>query len=212
MPRGSRAFSSMLPVPVPLDCAADAASALPRSDRVVQRSSFASYGARPSMRATGALWSSCRFRRGRGKGIVSITAGNAMLRPCADWYDVNKPLMIEDVSLPIPPARSLDLQPPSPALANLIYASWRSCTQIRCLPGLVMSPQAWRSLAIHPRIAGSRGIAQIATGQHDDDELASPSTPAPADSAPTARSAGLSHLHSPRALSSIQRDSSYHIM
>ncbi len=43
-----------------------------------------------------------------------------------------------------------------------------------------------------------------ATAQHDDDELASPSTPAPADSAPTARSAGLSHLHSPQALSSLE--------
>jgi hypothetical protein len=44
--------------------------------------------------------------------------------------------------------------------------------------------------------AGSRG-------QHDDGELASPRTPAP-DSAPTARSACLSHLHSPQALSSIE--------
>src|SRR6185295_2392025 len=56
-------------------------------------------------------------------------------------------------------------------------------------------------LASHPHIAGSRGIAQIATGQHDDDALASPSTPALADSAPTERSAGLSSLHSPQALS-----------
>ena len=59
-------------------------------------------------------------------------------------------------------------------------------------------------LASHPRIAGSHGIAQIATGQHDDDEPASPSTPALADSALTARSAGLAHLHSPRALSSVE--------
>ena len=33
----------------------------------------------------------------------------------------------------------------------------------------------------HPHIAGSRGIAQIATAQHDDDELASPGTCAPAN-------------------------------
>jgi hypothetical protein len=41
MPSWSSAFSSTLPAPVPLDCAADAASALPRSDRVVQPWSFA---------------------------------------------------------------------------------------------------------------------------------------------------------------------------
>jgi hypothetical protein len=39
--------------------------------------------------------------------------------------------------------------------------------------------------------------AQIATGQHGDDELASPNSHVPAHSAPPARSAGLSHLHSP---------------
>ncbi|MEY9362880.1 hypothetical protein ABH994_005601 [Bradyrhizobium yuanmingense] len=64
--------------------------------------------------------------------------------------------------------------------------------------------QARTCLASHPRIAGSHGIAQIATGQHDDDEPASPSIPALADSAPTARLAGLAHLHSPRALSSVE--------
>jgi hypothetical protein len=42
---------------------------------------------------------------------------------------------------------------------------------------------------------------RVATGQHDDDELASLSTSAPAHSASTARSAGLSYLQSPQALS-----------
>src|SRR6266404_9739768 len=62
------------------------------------------------------------------------------------------------------------------------------------------SPQI--CLASRPHIAGSRGTAQIATAQHGDDGLASPSTLAPAHSAPRTRSAGLSHLHSPQALSS----------
>jgi hypothetical protein len=57
---------------------------------------------------------------------------------------------------------------------------------------------AWQ--AVH--IAGSRGTAQIATAQHGDGGLASPGTSAPAHSEPAARSAGLSHLHSPQALSS----------
>jgi hypothetical protein len=42
-----------------------------------------------------------------------------------------------------------------------------------------------------------RGIVQIATEQHGDDELASPNMPVPLHSAPTALSAGLSYLHSP---------------
>jgi hypothetical protein len=52
-------------------------------------------------------------------------------------------------------------------------------------------------LTSRPHIAGSRGIAQTATGQHGDGELASLNTPVPADSAPPAGSADLSHLHSP---------------
>ena len=73
----------------------------------------------------------------------------------------------------------------------------------RCVHGCqVRQPQT--CLADHLHTAGSCGTAQIAIRPHDDDELASPSTPAPADSAPTARSAGLSHLHSPRALSSLE--------
>lgn len=54
--------------------------------------------------------------------------------------------------------------------------------------------------ASRPHTTGSRGTAQIASGQRGDDERASPSTSAPADLAPTARSAGLSHLHLRQAL------------
>jgi len=41
MPPRSPAVSFTLPAPVPLDCAADAANALPCSDRAVQPRSFA---------------------------------------------------------------------------------------------------------------------------------------------------------------------------
>jgi hypothetical protein len=63
-------------------------------------------------------------------------------------------------------------------------------------------------LANHPHTAGSRGTAQIATGQHDDDVLASLGTP---DSALSARSAALSHLHSPQVLSSKRFELSYNV-
>jgi hypothetical protein len=55
--------------------------------------------------------------------------------------------------------------------------------------------RAWQ--AVRTRIARHRSDP---TGQHGDDELASPSTPVPADSAPMVQSAGLSSLHSPLAL------------
>src|SRR6185437_11553802 len=73
----------------------------------------------------------------------------------------------------------------------------------RCVRGgRVRRPQT--CLAIHPRTAGLCGISQIATGQHDDDELASPNTFVLAYSVLPARSAGLSHLHWPQALSFIE--------
>jgi hypothetical protein len=58
-------------------------------------------------------------------------------------------------------------------------------------------------LATHPQTAGSPGDARIATGQHDDDEVATPNTADPAGSAPTARF-GLR-----RFLSAMRFESSY---
>jgi hypothetical protein len=73
----SSAFSSTLPAPVPLDCAADAASALPRSDRVVQPWSFAAVSAmaRPWYQAPARSFSlDCRCASSRTLVLTDLLA------------------------------------------------------------------------------------------------------------------------------------------
>jgi D-arabinose 1-dehydrogenase-like Zn-dependent alcohol dehydrogenase len=58
-------------------------------------------------------------------------------------FEVNKPLVIEDVSVPNPGPREVLIRTRVAGLAIPTCISWKGCTRIRCLRCSAMNQRAW---------------------------------------------------------------------
>jgi len=107
-----------------------------------------------------------------------------------DWYRAQRPLDYGSNLIVVDSSRS--------AGASLIKQTIATILQKSATPlanRVFMVAELGSHVLARQAVRTSQNDA--ASLRHGDDELAALNTPVPANSAPTARSAGLSHLHSP---------------